>query len=69
MTSHQNANEGNHDLPLFIVLNAGSGSQDGQVAHDTITRVLCEAGRRHEVDMVQRGADIPAAARRAAARA
>ncbi len=67
MTSYNNANEG--DLPLFVVLNAGSGSQDGQVAHDTITRVLGEAGRRHEVDMVQRGADIPAAARRAAARA
>lgn len=69
MTSYLNATEGDHDLPLFIVLNAGSGSQDEQEAHDTIARVLGAAGRRHEIDVVRRGADIPAAARRAAARA
>lgn len=57
------------DLPLFIVLNAGSGRQEVDAARDTIARVLDAAGRRHEIEMVRRGADIPAAATRAAARA
>ena len=55
--------------PLFVVLNAGSGSQDCQQAHDTIARVLGEGGRSHDIDMVRRSGDIPTAARRAAARA
>jgi diacylglycerol kinase family enzyme len=55
--------------PLFIVLNAGSGSQDSEEAHATIARVLGAAGRRHGFERVRRGADIPAAARRAAAQA
>lgn len=57
------------DTPLFIVLNAGSGRRDVDAARDTIARVLDAAGRRHEIEMVRRGADIPAAATRAAARA
>lgn len=69
MTSENNSTEGKRDLPLFIVLNAGSGSQDSQDAHDTIARVLSAAARQHDIDMVRRGADIPAAARRAASRA
>lgn len=68
-TSDVNTAEGAPDLPLFVVLNAGSGSEDCLEARDTIARVLTGAGRRHEIDMVRRGADIPAAARRAAARA
>ena len=69
MTSEKHAVEGDRELPLFIVLNAGSGSQDGEEVRDTIARVLGAAGRRHDIDMVRRGADIPEAARRAAARA
>jgi diacylglycerol kinase family enzyme len=64
-----NATDRASDTPLFIVLNGGSGNQDGQEAFDTIARVLGWAGRRHDIDMVRRGADIPDAARRAAARA
>jgi diacylglycerol kinase family enzyme len=69
MTSEKNATEDDRDRPLFVVLNAGSGSQACQEAHDTIARVLGAAGRRHDIDTVRRGADIPIAARRAAARA
>ena len=69
MTPETTTAEGDHERPLFIVLNAASGNQDCQEARDIIARVLGAAGRRHEIDMVRRGADIPAAARRAAARA
>lgn len=70
MTSFEKSNHAEaRERPLFIVLNAASGSQDSLKARDTIAGVLGAAGIRHEIDMVRRGADIPAAARRAAARA
>ena len=69
MTSEMNAAADAREQPLFVVLNAGSGSEDCQDARDTIARVLTAAGRRHEIDVPRRCADIPAAARRAAARA
>ncbi|MBC7955324.1 MAG: NAD(+)/NADH kinase [Cytophagales bacterium] len=55
--------------PLSIVFNAASGHAD---AHDTsalIARLLNEAGRRHHIQLVKKGGDIPAEARRAVAQA
>ena len=36
------------DAPLFIVINEGSGKQDGESPRDTIAALLAAAGRRHE---------------------
>jgi diacylglycerol kinase family enzyme len=69
MPSTSSAREAAFGGPLFIVLNAGSGSQDCEEARDTIVRVLGGAGRQHDLHMVRRSADLPAAARAAAARA
>ena len=52
--------------PLFILLNAGSGSGDAQAVHQAIDNVLRPAGRRYRIVTPERGAQIPLAARRAA---
>lgn len=54
-------------LPLHIVLNASSGSEKAEDAHALIAGALDEAGRAHHIQMVRRGSEIPAAAKRAAA--
>ena len=55
--------------PLFILLNAGSGSGDAQAVHQAIDNVLRPAGRRYRIVTPERGAQIPLAARRAAEQA
>jgi len=54
---------------LFIVLNAGSGRDDAKGTRDTIARLLTEAGRRFEIDLVEDPHHLPEAARRATDRA
>ncbi|OZI39168.1 diacylglycerol kinase [Bordetella genomosp. 1] len=51
--------------PFFIVLNTGSGREDAHTTRDTIARILDEGGRRHQIIAVERGADLPRAAREA----
>lgn len=68
--SHANdATDDRQDRPFFVVLNAGSGRREGDEARDAMARVFGAAGRRYEIDMVHDGAQIAAAARRAATRA
>ncbi|MBX3619775.1 MAG: NAD(+)/NADH kinase [Rhizobacter sp.] len=55
--------------PLHIVLNAGSGHDDAQATFARIGQLLGESGRPHRIEMVERGADIAATARRAVAQA
>lgn len=50
------------DAPLFIVLNAGSGSQDAGRTREVIEGLLTAAGRRHRVLPVQDGRRLPAVA-------
>lgn len=55
--------------PLYVVLNAGSGSVAGAERRDAITRVLDAAHRAHEVTLVAAPSGVAEAARRAVARA
>lgn len=50
------------DTPLFVVLNAGSGSSDADSTRETIESLLTEAGRRHRILPVQDGRRLPAVA-------
>ena len=51
--------------PLFIVLNAVSGSEDGDASADAIAAVLHEAGRRHELRRVEDASRLEDTAARA----
>lgn len=55
------------DTPLFIVLNAGSGSDDAHTTRRTIAEVLAAAGRAHELLLIERGARVADVAARAVA--
>ncbi|MFH1813994.1 MAG: diacylglycerol kinase family protein [Pseudomonadota bacterium] len=55
--------------PLFIVLNAASGSSDAAQSCATIAAVLTAAGRTHHILMVESGQTLPELARDAVARA
>lgn len=55
--------------PLFIVLNAASGSSDAAQTCATIAAVLAAAGRTHHILMVESGQTLPELARDAVARA
>lgn len=55
--------------PLFIVLNAASGSSDAAQSCATIAAVLAAAGRTHHILMVESGQTLPELARDAVARA
>jgi diacylglycerol kinase family enzyme len=57
------------EIPLFIVLNAGSGHIDTAERLETIRAVLSEARQRHEILVVEEAGKIPDAARRAVASA
>jgi diacylglycerol kinase family enzyme len=57
------------EIPLFIVLNAGSGRTDTVERLETIRAVLAEARQRHEILVVEDARKIPDAARRAVASA
>ncbi len=52
------------DAPLFVVLNAASGSGDAADTHALISRLLAESGRRHRVAITQPGLRIAELARR-----
>lgn len=52
---------------MFIVLNAGSGSDDAQVTRATITALLSAAGRRHELLLIEGGDAVERVAARAVA--
>jgi diacylglycerol kinase family enzyme len=50
---------------FFIVLNGGSGHEDTAETRETIERVLCEAGRRWQLHVVEDAAQLHAVARQA----
>jgi diacylglycerol kinase family enzyme len=52
--------------PLFVILNAGSGSKDAAEARSTIEAVLRDAGRDHRLMVVDEAHRLPALAREAA---
>jgi len=52
-------------LPLYIVLNGGSGAHTADETSAVIEAALSAAGREHRVEIVRRGRDLPKAARRA----
>lgn len=56
-------------MPLFVVLNAGSGRGDATARRDAIATRLAAASRDHAITVVDRGEDLPSAAQTAAARA
>ena len=53
------------DVPMFIVLNAGSGRADATERLDTIKKVLNGAGRRHEVLVAENPWQVTALGQRA----
>lgn len=55
-------------LPITVLMNAGSGSNDKGDARAAITKVLVEAGREQEILTARRPRDLPDLARRAAER-
>ncbi len=57
------------EAPLFIVVNASSGSKDKQGALSTIEQELKAGGRRFEFFLAEHGSEIEKLARRAAERA
>jgi diacylglycerol kinase family enzyme len=55
--------------PLSVLLNAASGHEDAQATYALIGQLLAESGRRHRIEMVERGADIAQVAQRMVAQA
>src|SRR5690606_17569333 len=51
--------------PLFLVMNSRSGKQDSEATRQAIRTACAEAGRRCELLVVERGADLASAARKA----
>lgn len=51
--------------PLFLVMNSRSGKQDSGATRQAIRTACAEAGRRCELLVVERGADLASAARKA----
>jgi len=51
--------------PLFLVLNAGAGSDDSDDVQRQIAEVLVQAGREHHFMRAARGSDLPAMASQA----
>jgi diacylglycerol kinase family enzyme len=56
-------------LPLFVVMNAGSGRGDTQVAIDTVREKLTQSGRQHEIFLVENPQQLQPLAERAARKA
>jgi diacylglycerol kinase family enzyme len=54
------------DTPLFIVMNAASGSGDAHTERERIETTLREAGQRHTVFAVENPRELPRIAQRAA---
>lgn len=61
--------EPDSDAPIFVVLNVGSGSDDANATRATIERVLSEAGREHELTVVDEPARLHDIARNVVGRA
>lgn len=57
------------DAPLFIVMNAGSGSEEANATRATMEYVLSRSGRKYEIEMVRDGATLGEVARQVVARA
>ena len=55
--------------PFFIVLNAASGSSDAAATRDVIEGVLSEAGRAHDLRVVENPAELAETARAVVAQA
>lgn len=53
-------------LPLFVVMNAGSGHGDTQQAIATVREKLAESGRRHELYLVEKPEQLQQFAQKAA---
>lgn len=51
--------------PLFLVMNSRSGKQDSEATRQAIRTACAEAGRRCELLVVDRGADLNSAAQKA----
>lgn len=51
--------------PLFVVMNAGSGHNDTEVARQAITRIFTAAGRKHQFLLLDHPRDLPRQAARA----
>jgi diacylglycerol kinase family enzyme len=56
-------------LPLFIVMNAGSGHGDTQKAINVVREMLAASGRHHEVYLVEQPDQLPTLAKKAAEKA
>jgi len=56
-------------MPLFVVMNAGSGHGDTQVAIDTVREKLAQSGRQHEIYLVENPQQLTALAETAAKKA
>jgi diacylglycerol kinase family enzyme len=52
------------EMPLYIVMNATSGSRDPEASRETIADVLTSYGQRYEFILIERPAEIAAVARR-----
>ena len=51
--------------PLFVVLNAASGSEDADATREVIASALIECGREHEIAVVEDGSRLDESARSA----
>lgn len=56
-------------LPLFVVMNAGSGRGDTQQAIDVVREKLAQSGRYHEIYLVEQPDQLSALAEKAAKQA
>lgn len=57
------------DLPLFVLLNRGSGAADARERERIVRAGLQRAGRRHDIEVLDDPARLPATARALAGRA
>lgn len=56
-------------MPLFVVMNAGSGHGDTQSAVDIVREKLSQSGRQHEIYLIENPQQLPILAERAARKA
>lgn len=56
-------------LPLFIVMNAGSGHGDTQESINAVREILAASGRHHEIYLVEQADQLSALAKQAAEKA
>lgn len=56
-------------MPLFVVMNAGSGHGDTQSSIDIVREKLAQSGRQHEIYLIENPQQLPILAERAARKA